>query len=198
MGLGALGAASSLIGAEGQRATRLAQASQLRAQGKAARQNAELERARGERAAREVDRERKRRREEFEDIQARNRSMLAAGNVDMTSGSALAVSEGNIDRYAADVADTAYRRAMTLWESGVNAQNLDYQGRAADANASYLQRTAGNLGTSILRGAVGGATGFVSGYSMAGGKLGTLFGAGKAPTYWDRALQKFTTSNPIH
>lgn len=198
IGLGALGAVSSLAGAEKSRANQLAQASQLNAQAAAAREQARIETEKGRMAAAEADKEKRLLRRQFEDVQAKNRTMLAAGNVDMTSGSALDVSLGNINRFGADMGENAYQRASRLWEARTRGDNLRYQADAYDANSSYLKQTAGNLGTSLLQGAIGGAMGFASGYSLAGGKLGSLFGSAAKPRYWDRALQAWTTSNPVH
>lgn len=171
-----LGILNSLLGSVSQANAQRAQAAQLERNAEVMRANARLEQERGRVEAEAIDAKKSDLRRKFMEGQARNRSLLAAGNVDMTSGSALDVSLGNIELFANDVAENSYAKVVRQWEADQQAKNLRYQADAALAQASYLNQSAGNIGTSLLSAALGGASGFASGYSLAGGKLTKLFG----------------------
>ena len=166
---------TSFAGEQSKAAQQRMQADQLATQADATRKQAKLEGARGEAEAYEQDLQKRRIRREFQDLQAANRVRLGAGNVDMTSGSALDVSLGNINRFADDMGENHYQKALRLWQGGETAKNLRYQADAYDANASYLKRTAGNLGASLLTSLISGASSFGSVYTMAGGKWSDIF-----------------------
>lgn len=160
--MGGLGAASTVAGSIGQNQQARAQARSLEAQARSAR-------IQGEAEAAKIDRQKIQMRRQYEDTQGRNRSLLAAGNVDMSSGSAARTEAGNISRFAADIGDNAYARAMKLWETKASEETMK-------AQASNVRKSApGVLGT-LLNAAISGAGGFASGYSMAGGSLRGLFG----------------------
>lgn len=178
LGLGGLTAATSLAQAEKSRNDQLARASQAKAQAAMIRAQAASDKRAGELEAYEIDKQKTRIRREYQEIMSRNRAQLGAGNVDMSSGSALDVASGNIDNFASDMGDNAYRRALKLWETEARDQTARYQADVQDASATYLQRTAGSIGTSILTGLVSGAGGFASGYSLAGGSFKNLFSFG--------------------
>lgn len=180
LALGGLSALTSFAGAERSRDSQLAQASQARSQADAIRAQAATDRAQAEAEARDIDRRKIQLRREFAEKQSRNRALLGAGNVDTASGSALDVAYGNIDALASDLGDNAYQRALKIWEGKTREQNLNYQARTQDANASWLTQSAGNIGTSILTGAISGAGGFAQGYSLAGGSLKSLFALNSA------------------
>ncbi|MCM1237028.1 MAG: hypothetical protein NC489_43690 [Ruminococcus flavefaciens] len=151
-------------------------ADMLTAQAQATRRNAGSEAARARAEAYQIDRQKSRYRSEYDNIMGKNRVSLAAGNVDMSSGSALAVAEGNANNYAIDMADNEYARAMTLW-SGEEARRMGaWQADVQEANASYLKQTAAGLDTSILTALLGGGGTFASSYGMAGGDFSRLFG----------------------
>lgn len=173
--MGGLGLASGVLSSERARGAQAAQAAQMAGQAETLRAQGDLEAARAEREGYEIDRRKSKLRAEFEELQGRNRSMLGAGNVDMASGSALDVSYGNIERFAQDMGDNAYERAIRIWEGQAAKASAYQQADNMRAQSTYLQATAGNLGTSLLTGVIQGAGGFASGYSMAGGKLGSLF-----------------------
>lgn len=183
---GALAAMSSFGSTLTQGNNQRIQAAMLQSQAQANRRNADmaLERSRAE--AHEQDRQKIRLRREFNNIMADNRVSLAAGNVDMASGSAMDVAQGNINNFAADMGDNAYARAVRLWEGKEQHKNLNWQADAQDRNASYLRSTAANLGTSLLSAGLSGAGGFASGYTMAGGSLSSLFGFEKSANLWDK------------
>lgn len=176
LAVGGLSAAGSLASSQTQAAQQRAQANALEAQANASRQQAEIQRQKGEIEAQNYDSRKSQLRRQFEETQGQNRSLLAAGNVDMGSGSALDVSLGNIERFAADVGENAYQKALSLWGSEQQAKNLDFQANMYDAQSSYLNKTAGNLGTSLLTAGLSGLTSGLGVYSMAGGKLSGLFG----------------------
>ena len=196
MGLvaGGLSAASSLAGAEQQRRRQKAQASALASQADMTRRQADLAERQGRVEAEGVDRRKSALRREFEAMQGRNRSLLAAGNVDMTSGSALDVSLGNIDRFAEDVGENAYQRALKEWETSENVKALNYQADAYDAQGSYLRRSAGNLGTSLLTATLSGVASGLGAYSMSGGTFG-----GSGGSEWNvLSKKKFFSSEQIY
>lgn len=177
-GLSAFGAFSQSM-REGARQRQ--QAAMLEAQARLERSQAETERQRGLAEEREISSRREEMRRAFRDLQGRNRSLLAAGYTDMYSGSAAQVSEGNIASFAADMGENAYDRAMARWQAAETVKRHNYQAAAHEANASFLQKTAANLGTSLLSAAFAGAGGFTQGYTMAGGSLKNLFSSGKSP-----------------
>lgn len=146
-----------------------AQASQTRAQ-------AEVEAQKGAIEAETIDRQKSKIRREFEELQGRNRATLGAGNIDMTSGSALDVSQGNINSFAEDMGENHYQKFLKQWETDQNVKTMNWQADQYDANSSYLKRTADNFGTSLLKAALGGAATGLGSYVMAGGKFGGLFG----------------------
>jgi len=194
--MGGLAAGSSLLGSAQQQSQARAQAKAMSAQAAATRQQAELEAQKGRVEAENIDRQKSALRRDFEAAQGRNRSLLAAGNVDMTSGSALNVSIGNINRFADDIGENAYQKSLKEWETAQNVKALNYQADVYDAQSSYLKKSAGNLGTSLLTAGISGVTAGLGGYAMAGGKLTSLFGSDDL--VWDRALQGWSKTVPRH
>lgn len=174
LAVGGLTGVGSLAASQTRAAQQRMEADALRAQADVSRQQGEVE-------AQNYDRQKSQLRREFTATQGKNRSLLAAGNVDMASGSALDVSLGNIDRFAADVGENAYQKALALWSAEQQARTLDAQADTYSARSSYLRRTAGNLGTSLLTAGLSGLTSGLGVYSMAGGNIAGLFGgAGKS------------------
>ena len=176
---GALSALSTFSQSMQAGAAQRQQAAQLEANARVARNNATLELERGRIESWEQDRQKSRLRREFNDKQGHNRIFLGAGNVDMASGSALDVQLGNIDAFAADMADNKYAVAMRKWEARQQANNYTAQANALEANSSYLDRSAANIGTSLFSAALSGGGAFAGAYTMAGGNLGRLFGFGE-------------------
>lgn len=156
-GLGVLTGVSSFIGAENQRHQMKAQAGALKSQAKIAQMQGEVE-------ASNLERQKTKLRQQYEELQGHNASLLAAGNVDMTSGSAWDVSMGNAIRFADDMGETSYQKAVKQWETAQNVKTLE-------AQSSYLKRSAGNLGTSLLTATLSGLTAGLGGFSQAGGLL---------------------------
>lgn len=175
----ALSAFSSFSSAQSQAASQRNQAAVLEAQARVSRQNAAAQEAAKNAEASAQEREKTRLRRQFNEIQGSNAARLGAGNVDMTSGSAADAAEGNINNFAADMGDNAYAVALKKWEALESRRMGEERANIQEANASFLKKTSGNVFTSLLMGGIGGAQGFAQGYSMAGGKLGSLFDFGK-------------------
>ena len=147
---GGLTAINSFAASRLQAAQQKAQGQALQAQANVTRQQAAITAEKGRIEAENFDRQKSALRREYEDIQGRNRSLLAAGNVDMGSGSALSTSIGNMERFAADVGENAYQKALKEWETAQEVKNLTYQADMYDAQGSFLKKSAGNLGASLL------------------------------------------------
>lgn len=177
---GALSAFSAFSAAQQQSARQRNQARMLEANAQITRQNAEREAQAARVEAQQQEREKSKLRREYEDMQARNRLALGAGNVDMSSGSALDVSLGNIQNFSIDMGDNAYAAAMKKWEADETERQGRQSARVMEENASWLKRSSGNFATSLLTAGISGLGGFAQGYSLAGGSLSGLFGAGKA------------------
>ncbi len=166
--MGGLSAASSLAGSVAQSRQQKAQAAAMSAQADMTRQQAAIEAQKGRIGAENTERQKSVLRRDFEELQGRNRSLLAAGNVDMTSGSALDVSLGNIRRFAQDMGENAYQKALKEWETAQNVRSLRYRADSHDARSSYLKRSAGNLGTSLLSATLSGMSAGLAGHAGAG------------------------------
>ncbi|MCP4127772.1 MAG: hypothetical protein GY753_11995 [Gammaproteobacteria bacterium] len=135
----------------------------------AKRQQADVTRRKGEVAMRAKDEEKKKLKREYTAAAGTNRSLLAAGNVDLTTGSALDLLEGNYNRFADDAGEIEYQKELTGWEHRREAQIQEWEGDVADSNASYLEKTAGSTGKSLLGGVLAGGASFASSYVAAGG-----------------------------
>lgn len=192
LALGGVSAATSFLGqaaqASQQRNQMNAQAAAQEAQAAEYRRQSEMARQRGDVEAANIERRKSGLRRQFNELQAANRARLGAGNVDMSSGSALAISEGNINRFAMDLGENAYEKAMKEWESNESVKSLKYQADTADAQASYLWQSATAMRPNLLTSLLSGASGFVSGYSLAGGRFFSDTAASAAKTgIWDKA-----------
>ena len=168
---GGLSALSALGGGLAQSNRQRQQAGAMEVQAANTRAQAEMERQRGQIEAETIAKQKSRLTKEYQQGQARNRVNLAAGNIDMTSGSALKLQEGNADAYAADVGENEYQRLLKINETNNNFRTAQWQADQFDANASYLKRTAGNLGTNLLTAALAGTASGLTSYIAAGGKL---------------------------
>lgn len=173
---GALAAGSTFLQAQAASQRQAAQAGYMESQAAAARKQADIELARGHAEAEAIDRRKSEIHRQFNELQGHNRVVLGAGNVDMSSGSAAKVAEGNINSFANDMAENQYQKALKLWEAQENKKAMNYQADVLDSQASYLNRTNGNMGTSLLSAALSGGMGFASGYTAGGGSLAKLFG----------------------
>ena len=163
-----LTAASTVMSSEQSRMQQQMQGQAMEAQANATRRQAELQQQKGELEARNIEKQKRQLRREFEQTQGHNRSLLAAGNVDMSSGSAMDVSLGNIDRFAAELQQNAYDVRLKQWETSEQVKAMRHQADVYDAQGSYLQSSAGSLGTSLLKGAIAGGASFASMYMGSG------------------------------
>lgn len=173
--MGGLNAAGTLLGGVQQSRQMQANAEQARAQARNYETQAKEAEERGRIEAKQIDEQKSRLRKTYADTAARNRTLLGAGNVDMQSGSALDMQEGNIENFSADIADNAYAKAMKEWETKTNSSRLLAAADNSRAQASAYQSQGSNLFPTLLNTAISGATGFASGYSMAGGSLKSLW-----------------------
>lgn len=176
--MGGLNAAGSLLQASRQNAELNAQAANAEQQARNYELMAKETADKGRVEAAQIDAQKSRLRRAYNETQGRNRSLLAAGNVDMTSGSAADSESGNVEMFAADMGDNAYNRILKEWETANNKARLEASAGAYHDQASSLRSQAsGSWLPSLLNTAISGASGFASGYSLAGGSLKSLFGS---------------------
>ena len=166
--MAAMSAVSSFTGSMSQQAQARAQASNLEAQADMARKQSEIAAQKGELEARAIERQKREIRRKFEAIQGKNRANLGAGFVDMTSGSPLEISLGNIDRFAEDMGENAYEAALKRWEAETAQKTYEYQAAMYDAQADNVSQSAGNLMTTLLGAGMAG----MGGFTMAGMQSG--------------------------
>ena len=69
----------------------------------------------------------------YKQTQASATATFAAGNVDISTGSALASLTGNATRYASDLATNSYNKAVLQYESGVTQNSYNLQAGMAAA-----------------------------------------------------------------
>ncbi|MBR5998778.1 MAG: hypothetical protein IK027_06715, partial [Deltaproteobacteria bacterium] len=84
--------------------------------------------------------------------------------------------------------ENRYSVALKNWETNEQARQGEYQAGLYESQASYLRRTAGSFGLSLLQGALAGAASFASSYAMSGmggggGAAGGAANAGKSGSY---------------
>lgn len=169
LAMGGATAASSLFSGISNYAQGQANASAQKAQAENMRSQAEAQRAQGELALQQHDKQRAEITRQFREAQARNAVSLGVGNVDMSSGSALSVADGNANAYGADIGDNAYSRANAAVANENQYRAAMSQAANLDAQASYAKKQ--SLFPTLFDTALRGAGSFMSGYSMAGGKL---------------------------
>ena len=166
--MGAMSAISSFGQSMSAQSQARSQAAGMEQQADLMRKQAEFATQKGEIEARAIERQKREIRRKFEAIQGKNRAMLGASNVDMTSGSPLDISIGNINRFAEDMGENAYEAALKRWEADTQRKNLEYQAAMYDARADSLSQSQGNLLTSLLGAGMAGASSFFSGGMMTG------------------------------
>jgi hypothetical protein len=81
---------------------------------------------------------------------------------------------GNAMLFSQDLAANRYNRAVAGWEAGEESRRLRYQAdlyanqtEASRAQSSWLKKTAGGLGTSLLTAGISGLGAGLSGYLRA-------------------------------
>ena len=139
----------------------------------------------------------------YREMQGSNNAQAAAGNVDISSGSAAAVYEGNAQNYAVDSA--AIRRAYDLqqWsgESALasmeaQAKGFDYQQAAYNKTASAYRTVAKLQGSAWGNAFSSFALSLMS--SALGGSFDGLSFTGGGGQFYDRALQQYVSSPVRH
>ena len=166
---GSLAALSSLSSSNAANAQAKYQQSQAEANAAAARNQAQITEQKGRVESENIDREKQALTRQYADAQSGAVANLGALGVDMSSGSAANVLQGNANAYAADVGDNRYQKAYSQWET---RQNVNAQLTAADNYdnaASYYGSTVKSLGQSLLTAGVSGLASGMSAYSMANG-----------------------------
>lgn len=171
-----LGAGQAFIGAEAQRRQANYQAQVAQSNAQALRAQANNERLAGEIEARNLDKQKEELRRVYDQARGENIATMAAVNIALGSGSSEDLLAGNAALFSEDIATNRYNREVALWNAEVRAGQNEYQAAVYDSQSSYLKKTAGSLGTSLLSAGIGGLTGFASGYTMGGGNLSNLFG----------------------
>ena len=166
-----MAAGQAFMQAEQQRAARQAQANSAQAQAQtaannalAAQQQADLALQKGEAEKRRIDTERDTASRDYQAQAAAQRSLLASGNVDLASGSAADSLLGNAAIYGEDAAANRHNWALADWQAGENARQALLQADAFNAQsqgysrqASWLSKSAGNIGNSLLSAGLAGA-----------------------------------------
>lgn len=176
--MGGLNAAGALMGGVSQSRQAQAQADAARRQAAGYEAQAKEAQDRGRIEAAEIDAKKSAMRKAYEETQGRNKTLLGVGNVDMASGSALDTAQGNAEMFAADIGDNAYSRVLKEWETERSAERLKSAAGQARAQADAYSRQAGQWAPGLLQAVLSGASGFASGYGMAGGSLRDLWSGG--------------------
>lgn len=132
-------------------------------------QEAEIRRNKAELDQRQVDIERTKMRREFEQERGKNIVALAAGNVDLSSGSPLSILEGNAARYEEDQREMDYQRKLIGWTGNREADILNWQKDVAMSQAEFLEESAPTIGQSLFGSTLSGLAAGVGTYTAAGG-----------------------------
>ena len=182
--MAAASAASAYMQSEAQRAQTNAQSEAAKSNAIAMSQQADIERQKGEVDKRRIDMERDKLRRDYEAQAGANRSLLASGNLDMTSGSAADSLLGNALLFGDDMAANRYNFELASWEAGDNARKAGWQSDTYSAQSSWLNKSAGSVGDSLLSAGIAGGQSLGSSYLMGGFKgMGAKPGVNKNP-YW--------------
>lgn len=166
--MAAMSAASSFMQSNARQQQAQAQASALEQQADLTRRQADYAQQKGDIEARSIERRKSEIRRKFEALMGKNRANLAAGNVDMTSGSSIDIAMGNINRFADDVGENAYEAALKRWETEEQTKMMRYQADMYDANADATSRAGGNLLGSLLGAGMAGMGSFIQGGMLTG------------------------------
>lgn len=165
------------------------QAGMLKTQAANIRHQAMANVQKGNAEAKAIDRGKSKITEAYNKLRSRNLVNLGAGNIDMTSGSAVKVQEGNAEAYAQDMAENKYNVAIKQWETEQARKTAFYEADQYDAQASYLNKTKGNLLTSLLTAQLAGAQSFLGGMGMPTSGLASISGLiGGKRRYYNRAF----------
>jgi hypothetical protein len=169
--VGLLTAVSQFQQMESNRRQQEYEASVANANAAAMQQQAELTKKRTGIARQAADREAHKAKREYYKAAGTNTSLLAAGNVDISSGSALALLEGNANRFADDMGEMEYQKDLDAYVGGYQAATEEWRADLLTSNASYLEQTAGSVGDSLLMSSISGISVGLGSYVGGGGKL---------------------------
>lgn len=182
--MGGLNAAGALLGSANQNASMKAQADAAKRQAANYEIQAKEAADRGRIEAAQIDQRKSELRKRHDENEARNKTLLGVGNVDMASGSAMDVAKGNAENFAADIGDNAYSRILKEWETDRNKERLQAAADQSRAQADVYAKQSRQWAPGLLGAVLSGASGFASGYGMAGGSLKSLWGGAAAnPSY---------------
>jgi len=151
----------------------------------AMRQQADLEAQKGAVEQRRQDMERDRISRDYQTQAAKHRSLLASGNVDMTSGSAADFLLGNAALFGEDMAANRLNWNLAGWQAKENARQAGYQSALLGSQSSWLSQSAGGIENSLLAGGLAGGKTVAAGYLMGGfGKAAPSGGGVNTNPYW--------------
>lgn len=172
----ALAAVATFAGSQAQTAAANSQAEYqakvAAANAQALRNQATLEEQAGVVKQHEIEAEREQIGRAFRHAQGKNVSMLAASGVEITSGSAMDLLEGNIDLYSADVGTNAYQQQLNSWETKNKVRQTQWQADLSDSQASFYRSTIQSSGQSLLTSGLKGIGAGLSTYAAFGGGFG--------------------------
>lgn len=122
--------------------------------------------------------------------QGENIAGAGAANVDISSGSAARILEGNANRYAQDMARSRYAEAIQMWQGESALSMLEAQARGYDITSS-AQRSIANM-IDPLGNAIGSSL-MSFGMSLlqsdwGKNKVNEMFSKPAGDEYWDSAL----------
>lgn len=136
-------------------------------------QEAEIRRNKTDIDQRQIDIEKNKMRREFEQERGKNIVALSAGNVDLSSGSPLAILSGNAARFDEDQREIDYQRKLVGWTGDREATILDWQKDVAFSQAGFLGTQAPSTSQSLFGSTLKGAAVGASSYYAAGGGTST-------------------------
>lgn len=166
---GGLSALSAAANVSSQNRQAKYQAELAGAQADAARNQAKVTAEQGRIEAENLDREKSALTRQYADLQAANAAAFGALGVDMSSGSALDIMEGNASRYAQNVGENRYQKAVSEWATRQNVNSALTGAKNYDSQASYYRSTVQGLGSTLLTAGLSGLTSGLGAYAMAGG-----------------------------
>jgi hypothetical protein len=139
----------------------------------AMRQQAELTKRKVEADRVAADKEKHKTKRAYMEAAGTNMANMSAANLDISSGSALSLLEGNAAMYADDMGELEEQKNLDTFMGKRQIANEVWRADLFDNNASYLEKTAGSTSNSLL---MSGASGVASGlgtYMGGGGKFGS-------------------------
>ena len=179
-----ISAVSAVAQSESNRRQKNYEADVARKNAIAKRQEAELEKKKTANELRLKDKEKNDVRRKYKSAAGINRSMLAAGNVDITSGAAFDMLAGNYNRFADDMGELEYQKEQIRWGGEREYDLLNWEADSYDNRASFLKRSAGTLAGSVLTAGLAGTSSYISeGGTFGGGRKETELTGSSAAYY---------------